>query len=71
MRTAMSISVPEALRAEIEREVRDGRYASVSEFFRTVMRERQEYVILRDVEESRREIRSRRGHTLRSLKNLR
>ena len=67
----MTISVPETMRREIEREVKTGGYASVSEFFRTVMREREEYAILHDVEESRHEARSGQARVLRSLRELR
>ena len=71
MRTALTISIPDTLRREIDHEVKTGGYASVSEFFRALMRERSEYAILRDVETSRREVRSGHGATLRSLKDLR
>ena len=55
MRTIINISVPAVLKKEIEYEVKTGGYASVSEFFRSVMRERAENAILLDVTESRRE----------------
>ena len=71
MRTAMTISVPEAMRKEIAREVKNGGYASVSEFFRAVMRERSENAVLNDVVESRREVSNGSAKTLRSLKDLR
>jgi len=71
MRNIINISVPEILKKEIEREVKVGGYASTSEFFRAVMRERKENSILRDVEESRREFASGKGRILRSLKDLR
>ncbi|MHB8860448.1 MAG: ribbon-helix-helix domain-containing protein [Minisyncoccota bacterium] len=67
----MTISVPETLRKEIADEVKAGGYTSVSEFFRAVLRERQEYAILRDVTESRHESQSGHAKTLRSLKDLR
>ncbi|MFA5942773.1 MAG: ribbon-helix-helix domain-containing protein [Candidatus Paceibacterota bacterium] len=71
MRNIINISVPEALKSEIERETKAGGYMSVSEFFRAVMRERKENQILQDVEESRREFRAGKAKVLRSLKNLR
>lgn len=71
MRNIISISVPGILKKEIEREVKMGGYASVSEFFRSVMRERSENAILLDVAESRREFLSGKAKTLRSLKDLR
>lgn len=71
MRNIINISVPAILKKEIEREVKTGGYASVSEFFRSVMRERAENAILLDVEESRREIRAGKAKVLRSLRDLR
>lgn len=41
MRTIINISVPVALAKEVEEEVRKGKFASKSEFFRHVLRERE------------------------------
>ena len=41
MRTIVNISLPEVLAKEVEREVRKGKFASKSEFFRHVLRERE------------------------------
>ena len=41
MRTIVNISLPEAVAKEVRREVRAGGYASTSEFFREILRERQ------------------------------
>lgn len=71
MRNIINISVPAVLKKEIEHEVKTGGYASVSEFFRSVMRERAENAILLDVAESRREFISGKAKKLRSLKDLR
>lgn len=71
MRKIINISVPEIVKKEIEHEVKIGGYASVSEFFRTVIRERKELFILREVEESRQEFMLGKSRTLRSLKDLR
>lgn len=71
MRSIINISVPAALKKEIEREVKTGGYASTSEFFRSVMRERAQNAILLDVEESRREILAGKAKVLQSLKDLR
>lgn len=70
MRHVINISVPEVLKREVEREAKAGGYVSVSEFFRAVMRERKENLILRDVEEGRREFFSGKVKNLRSLKDL-
>ncbi len=71
MRSVINISVPDLVRKEVDREVRAGGYASVSEFFRAVLRERKEQMLLRDVEESRREVQAGHARVLRSLKDLR
>lgn len=71
MRTIINISVPEIMKKQIEYEVKAGGYASVSEFFRTVIRERKENLILLEVEESRREFMSGHSKELHSLKDLR
>lgn len=71
MRNIINISVPEIMKKEIEHEVKTGGYASVSEFFRAIIRERKELSILREVEESRQEFMLGKSRTLRSLKDLR
>jgi Arc/MetJ-type ribon-helix-helix transcriptional regulator len=71
MRNIINISVPEIMKKEIEHEVKIGGYASVSEFFRTIIRERKENVILHEAEESRQEFLLGKSKTLLSLKNLR
>jgi Arc/MetJ-type ribon-helix-helix transcriptional regulator len=38
MRTILNISLPEALASEVKREVREGKFASTSEFFRHLLR---------------------------------
>ena len=71
MRTIINISVPEALKIEIEHETKAGGYVSVSEFFRAVMREWKENNFLKELEQSRAEIAAGKGKVLRSLKDLR
>jgi Arc/MetJ-type ribon-helix-helix transcriptional regulator len=53
--------------ASVRREVKKGGYASVSEFFRELLRERK---VLADVNQSRREIIDGKGKILKSLSDL-
>lgn len=71
MRTIINISVPATVKKEVEHEVAIGGYASVSEFFRAVLRERKENILLRDIEMSRREFSAGKGKALHSLRDLR
>ncbi|MBI5798556.1 MAG: ribbon-helix-helix protein, CopG family [Candidatus Yonathbacteria bacterium] len=71
MRTIINISVPASTKKEVEHEVKTGGYASVSEFFRAVIRERKENMLLRDLAQSRREFKAGKGKKLSSLKDLR
>lgn len=71
MRTIINISVPASVKKEVEHEVKAGGYASVSEFFRAIIRERKENILLRDLAQSRREFSAGKGKVLRSLKVLR
>ncbi|MBI5077811.1 MAG: ribbon-helix-helix protein, CopG family [Candidatus Yonathbacteria bacterium] len=71
MRTIINISVPASVKKEVENEVKTGGYASVSEFFRAVIRERKENMLLRDLGQSRFEFKSSKGKKLHSLKDLR
>lgn len=71
MRTIINISVPASVKKEVEYEVKSGGYASVSEFFRAMLRERKESALLRGIEQSRREFKEGKAKTLHSLKDLR
>lgn len=71
MRTIINISVPASVKEEVEYEVKSGGYASVSEFFRVLIRERKENILARDIEQSRYEFKAGKGRVLRSLKDLR
>lgn len=71
MRTIINISVPASVKREVEHEVKAGGYASVSEFFRAMIRERKESALLRDIAQSRQEFKAGKGKPLHSLKDLR
>lgn len=71
MRDVINISLPKEMTKIVKEEVKRGRYASVSEFFRFLLRSYEENRMLRDLERSDREIASGKGKLLRSLKDLR
>ncbi len=72
MRNIINISLPAEMVKIVKREVKKGRYASVSEFFRALLREHEEEnKILAELEESQAEIAAGKGKVLRSLKDLR
>ncbi len=71
MRNIINISLPPQLKEEVEAEVEKGNFASTSEFFRYLLRLWQEKKLLKELNQSRREIKNGRGKVLRSLKDLR
>lgn len=56
---------------EVEKEVKTGKFASKSEFFRGLFRLWEEEKLLRDIRESEREFGAGKGKVLRSLRDLR
>ena len=70
MRKIVSISLPAKMAKKIKEEVKKENYASVSEFFRDLIRKREEDKILQDVLISRAEIKAGKGKILRSLEDL-
>ena len=71
MRSIINISLPNALDAAVDREVKRGKYASKSEFFRDLLRLWREEQLLRELRDSQRDIARGKGKILRSLKDLR
>lgn len=71
MRDIINISLPQELATLVRQEVKTGKYASVSEFFRDLLRSQMEDKILSGLKKSQKEIASRKGKILRSLKDLR
>lgn len=55
----------------MEKEVKKGKFATKSEFFRMLIREREESFLLKELKESQKEIAKNGRKTLRSLKDLR
>lgn len=68
MRNIVTISLPEPLAAEVEKEVRTGGFASKSEFFRHILRERK---LAKELEADRKEFEGGKGELLKSLRDLR
>jgi len=71
MRTTLNISIPPALKREVDKEVKEGNYASISEFFRDALREWRNAKLARDIRESQLEARAGKTKILRSLRDLR
>ena len=71
MRSIINISLPQALKEEVEKAVKNGGYATKSEFIRDLMRLWKEEQVLQDLRESQQEIASGKGKILKSLKDLR
>ncbi len=68
MRNIVNISLPQLLVKEVEQEVRDGGFASKSEFFRHILRQHR---MARELESDRKEFERGKGKVLKSLRDLR
>ena len=68
MRNVINISLPEELTRQVQKEVRMGNFASVSEFFRHLLRT---YKLAKELKTSRRDFETGKGKVLRSLRDLR
>lgn len=71
MRNVINISLPAQLTSIVEKEVKIGRFASKSEFFRNLLRMWMERRLAGELQESRQELESGQGKLLKSLKDLR
>ncbi len=71
MRTTLNISMPAALKKNVDLAVKNGNYASVSEFFRDAVRAWENNKLVMDLKESQRDARMGKVKLLRSLKDLR
>lgn len=71
MRKVVNISLPIRLNKEVEKAVKDGDYATKSEFFRDLIRLWKEEQLLQGLRESQKEIAQGKAKKLRSLKDLR
>lgn len=70
MRTTLNISMPVAFKKDVDLAVKEGNYASVSEFFRDAVRAWKEEQLYQSVLQSEKEFSEGKGKKLRSLKDL-
>lgn len=71
MRSILNISLPEALADEVRQEVKDGKFASTSEFFRHLLRLWNTEKLYRDLQQSEEDFKAGKYKVLKSLKDLR
>ena len=71
MRQIINLSLPPEMSSVVAKEVKTGKYASTSEFFRSLLRAWMEERLLIELKESQKEIVQGKGKVLRSLKDLR
>ncbi len=71
MREIISLSLPKAMAQSVDSIVKEGNYATRSEFFRDLLRMWMEGRIMSELAESRRELVSSKGKILKTLKDLR
>ena len=69
MRNIINISLPPAMAEIVENKVKDGNYASKSEFFRMLLRLWLENKLAEELAESREELCRGKGKLLKSLKH--
>lgn len=68
MRNIINISLPQELVREVEREVKKGKFASKSEYFRHLVREQK---LASELRKEQKEVLAGKGSILRSLRDLR
>lgn len=71
MRSILNISLPASLAVEVKKEVKEGKFASTSEFFRHLLRMWNTEKLLMDLKQSKKEIAQGKGMVLKSFKDLR
>ena len=71
MRNVVNISLPEKMVKIIKKEVKAGGYASVSEFFRYLIREWNTNKLAEELKKDRLRFEAGKGKVLKSLKDLR
>jgi len=70
MRTTLNISMPASLKHDVDLAVKEGKYASVSEFLRDAIRAWEDEQLYKSVLQSEKEFAQGKGKKLRSLKDL-
>lgn len=71
MRQVINLSLPSELSTVVKDEVKTGKYSSISEFFRSLLRAWMEEKLVIELEEGEKEIAQGKGKVLRSFKDLR
>jgi Arc/MetJ-type ribon-helix-helix transcriptional regulator len=71
MRNIINISMPESLKKEVDIYVKEGQYASVSEFFRDMLRTWKRQELIRDLKQSQKDFEGGKYKVLKSFKDLR
>lgn len=71
MRTITNISLPPQMATFVEQTIATGKYASKSEFFRSLLRPLMDEWLTQEIEQSRHELASGKGKQLHSLRDLR
>lgn len=71
MRNVINISLPENMVKAVEEKMKKSHFSTKSEFFRNLIRLWMEGKLAEELEESRNELRQRKGRLLKSLKDLR
>lgn len=71
MRTILNISVPKETALEAKRAAKEDGFASVSEYFRHLLREENRRKLALELDAQRKQFETGKGKWLRSLKDLR
>jgi Arc/MetJ-type ribon-helix-helix transcriptional regulator len=71
MRTTLNISMPVSFKKNVDQAVKEGNYASISEFFRDAVRAWQDERLIRELKESQRDARMGKFKKLSSFRDLR
>ncbi len=71
MRTTLNISMPASLKKNVDLAVKEGKYASISEFFRDAIRAWENERLIKELKQSQRDAHMGKVKLLRSLKDLR
>lgn len=70
MRTIINISLPLSMAKEVKKEVKEGGFASVSEFFRHILRTWKEKKLYSELQKNKKEFEAGKGKILHSLSDL-
>jgi putative addiction module CopG family antidote len=70
MRNIVTISLPKQLDEQIEKEVKTGKFASKSEFIRSLIRLWQEEKLFRELKQGRKEVEAGLGKEFKSMEEL-